>query len=74
MKRSADTHERDRENRQDRRPKNNAAEENEVDEALAETFPASDAPPWTLGVTPALPKEPEDHDTTPEGAAERRRE
>ena len=26
--------------------------ESEIDESLAETFPASDAPPWTLGVKP----------------------
>jgi len=26
--------------------------ESEIDESLAETFPASDAPPWTLGVEP----------------------
>jgi hypothetical protein len=74
MKRSADTHDRDRENRQDRRPKNADANENEIDEALEESFPASDAPPWTLGVTPELPKEREDRQTTTEGPAERGRE
>ena len=26
--------------------------ESEIDESLAETFPASDSPPWTLGVEP----------------------
>ena len=74
MKRSVDTLERDRENRQDRPPKNVDADENGIDEALAESFPASDAPPWTLGVTPALPKEQEDGETTGEGAVERRRD
>jgi hypothetical protein len=27
------------------------AEEGEIDQILADSFPASDAPPWTLGVT-----------------------
>ena len=29
----------------------NAAEEQDIDRILADSFPASDAPPWTLGVT-----------------------
>ena len=74
MKRSVDTHERDRESRQDRRPKNVDAEENGIDQALAESFPASDAPPWTLGVTPAVPKEQEDGETTAKAAVGRRRD
>ncbi len=28
------------------------AEEHLIDQALADSFPASDAPPWTLGVAP----------------------
>jgi hypothetical protein len=27
-----------------------AGEESEIDQILADSFPASDAPPWTLGV------------------------
>ena len=27
-----------------------AIQEREIDEILADSFPASDAPPWTLGV------------------------
>jgi hypothetical protein len=51
-------------NRPDEHPKNAGAEEREIDQILADSFPASDAPPWTLGVTPPRPK----------GVRERRRE
>jgi hypothetical protein len=50
VKRSPDTHERDKPNRLDDQP-TNAAEEGDIDQILADSFPASDAPPWTLGVT-----------------------
>ena len=53
MKRSQDTHERDVPNRPDEQPINARAEEQEIDRILADSFPASDAPPWTLGVTQA---------------------
>jgi hypothetical protein len=39
--------------RADRQPSNVAAEEREIDQILADSFPASDAPPWTLGVAEA---------------------
>lgn len=39
-----------------------AIQEREIDEILADSFPASDAPPWTLGVlrdsAPELPARP----------------
>jgi len=32
--------------------KDSGTEESQIDQALADSFPASDAPPWTLGVNP----------------------
>ena len=32
-----------------------AVQEREIDEILADSFPASDAPPWTLGVQASTP-------------------
>ena len=50
MTRSPDTHERDLPNRPEEEPTNARAEESDIDRILADSFPASDAPPWTLGV------------------------
>jgi hypothetical protein len=47
----ADDHrERDVLSRQNERPQHIAIEESDIDQILADSFPASDAPPWTLGV------------------------
>ena len=56
MERSPDTQERNRRNPQDEPPQDVGAEESKIDEILADSFPASDSPPWTLGVTSACPK------------------
>ena len=56
MKRSSDTHERTVANRQREDLRNQGVHESEIDQILADSFPASDAPPWTLGVTPAQPE------------------
>ena len=55
MKRSSDRHQRDAK-KPDEHAKNAGTEENEIDQVLADSFPASDAPPWTLGVRSTLQK------------------
>ena len=55
VKRSSDPHEPDMAKPQGQ-PKDRVAEEREIDQILADSFPASDAPPWTLGVTEESPK------------------
>jgi hypothetical protein len=56
LNRSPDTDERNRPNPQGEQPKDLGTDEGEIDQILADSFPASDAPPWTLGVTSAHPK------------------
>lgn len=56
MKRSTDTSERDTSIRADEQPRNISADESKLDQTLADSFPASDAPPWTLGVTSSRSK------------------
>ena len=49
-------------------PTNADTEEREIDQILADSFPASDSPPWTLGVVEAPIREPrakrDEHSTT----------
>lgn len=54
--RSPDTDERDVTSRGDERSPNAGVPESDIDQILADSFPASDAPPWTLGVEPARPR------------------
>ena len=51
MRRSDEMHERQTLQQHDEQAKNVRTEESEIDQILADSFPASDAPPWTLGVT-----------------------
>lgn len=59
MIRSPDTQERDVTGRRDDRSRNAGVPEDDIDQILADSFPASDAPPWTLGVKRAPPKNTE---------------
>jgi hypothetical protein len=52
---AADTQERNRLNRRDGQPEDVDQDEAEIDRILADSFPASDAPPWTLGIAPSAP-------------------
>ena len=53
VKESSNRHQRDTKQR-DEHAKNAGTEESHIDQTLADSFPASDAPPWTLGVRRAL--------------------
>jgi hypothetical protein len=54
--RSPHADEREMPKRQHEDANNVAAGESEIDQILADSFPASDAPPWTLGVASAQPE------------------
>jgi hypothetical protein len=56
MKRFPDPSEHDMSTRQDEHARDVNADESKLDQTLADSFPASDAPPWTLGVTRAVPQ------------------
>lgn len=55
VKHSPDTRRPDSPNPEGEQPKAARTEEGEIDQILADSFPASDAPPWTLGVPSARP-------------------
>jgi hypothetical protein len=52
VKHTPDAHD-ESENDKNEHLRNARTEESQIDQALADSFPASDAPPWTLGVTSA---------------------
>ena len=56
MKPPNDAHDRAAKNQDDNDPRNARIDQREIDEVLADSFPASDAPPWTLGVERGTPK------------------
>jgi hypothetical protein len=56
VKLAPEPHERDMPNAPGEQPTNAGADAREIDQILADSFPASDAPPWTLGVTQVPPK------------------
>jgi hypothetical protein len=55
VRRPADIQEANRPDPQDSQPQDVGKDEGEIDRILADSFPASDAPPWTLGVTSSGP-------------------
>lgn len=57
MKRSAGTQERDALGRPEEHLANAGTAESDLDRILADSFPASDPPPWTLGVARVPAKE-----------------
>ena len=50
VKPTADADEPESKNQSAEHPQNAGTDENQIDQVLADSFPASDAPPWTLGV------------------------
>lgn len=52
---------RDPSHRPDHQP-NAAVDEDEIDQILSDSFPASDAPPWTLGVVEPPPDKSQTRD------------
>lgn len=56
VKRALEPLERDMPNPPDEQPLNAGADDPDIDRILADSFPASDSPPWTLGVTHLAPK------------------
>jgi hypothetical protein len=56
VKRPADAQERNRPGLRNGQPQDINRDESEIDRILADSFPASDPPPWTLGVTFKRPR------------------